>query len=74
MKLLGWRDVPVRSEILGKASLSANPLCVNFSFIKRICRTWTRFERKLYIVRRLSTYKLRYAENADDSDLHQFII
>ena len=71
MKLLGWRDVPVRSEILGKASSECEPVMRQF-FVQRneSVDRGLAFERKLYIVRRLSTYKLRYAENADDSDFY----
>ena len=71
MKLLGWRDVPVRSEILGKASSECEPVMRQF-FIQRneSVERGLAFERKLYIIRRLSTYKLRYAENADDSDFY----
>jgi glutamate synthase (ferredoxin) len=71
MKLLGWRDVPVRSEILGKASSECEPVMRQF-FVQRneSVERGLAFERKLYIIRRLSTYKLRYAENADDSDFY----
>ena len=65
-KLIGWRDVPVKSELLGKASAECEPLMKQF-FIERSSdiEAGLAFERKLYIIRRLATYRLRYKENLD---------
>ena len=68
LELLGWRDVPVRSEVLGKASAACEP-CMRQFFIKRsepIGRGLD-FERKLYIVRRLATHRIRYSGEDEDS-------
>ena len=60
LELIGWRDVPVNSDILGKASSECEPLMRQF-FVKRsdAIERGLPFERKLYIVRRLTTHKLR---------------
>ena len=65
-KLIGWRAVPVRSEILGKASSECEPIMKQF-FIERSSdvEAGLAFERKLYIIRRLATYRLRYQETLD---------
>ncbi|WP_345783030.1 glutamate synthase large subunit [Coraliomargarita parva] len=68
LKLIGWRDVPVRSEILGKASAACEPLMRQF-FVERsadVARGLA-FERKLYIVRRLATHRIRYSGQDEDS-------
>lgn len=64
--LIGWREVPVRSEILGKASSECEPLMKQF-FVGRSSdiEAGLAFERKLYIIRRLATYRLRYQTNLD---------
>ena len=48
--MLGWRDVPVRSEILGKASAACEPVMRQF-FVARgdVCARGLEFERKLYL-------------------------
>lgn len=68
LELLGWRDVPVRSEILGKASAACEPIMRQF-FIKRNEETerGLAFERKLYLVRRLATHRIRYSGEDEDS-------
>lgn len=70
LELIGWRDVPVKSEILGKASAACEPFMRQF-FIGRSDRVEAglAFERKLYIIRRLATYRLRY-ESTDESDFY----
>ncbi len=68
MELLGWRKVPVHSEILGKASAACEPVMRQF-FIRRsesVARG-LEFERKLYIVRRLATHRIRYSGQDEDS-------
>ena len=73
LELIGWRDVPVNSTILGKASSECEPLMRQF-FVKRsdAIERGLPFERKLYIVRRLTTHKLRYADpsKTDQSDFY----
>ena len=70
LSLLGWRDVPVKSEILGKASFECEPFMRQF-FVRRseVVERGLAFERKLYVVRRLASHRLHYAEAelADES-------
>ena len=68
LSMLGWRDVPVRSEILGKASAACEP-CMRQFFVARgnACEAGISFERKLYIVRRLSTHRIRYSGEDEDA-------
>jgi len=68
LELLGWRDVPVRSEILGKASSACEPFMRQF-FIKRSSEVerGLAFERKLYLVRRLVVHRIRYSGQDDES-------
>ena len=60
MELLGWRTVPVRSEILGKASAECEPRMEQL-FVKRPQGTepGLPFERKLYLARRIISHRLR---------------
>ena len=73
LEFLGWRDVPVKSEILGKASRECEP-CTRQFFVGRgnAVEAGLAFERKLYIVRRMCSYRLHYGqENGDDDpDFH----
>ncbi|MFP4202969.1 MAG: glutamate synthase large subunit [Opitutales bacterium] len=72
LSLIGWRDVPVRSEILGKASAECEPF-MRQVFIGRndSVERGLPFERKLYIVRRLATHRIRYSET-DEEKLFYF--
>jgi glutamate synthase (ferredoxin) len=67
-QLLGWRDVPVNSDILGKASAACEP-CMRQFFIARgdVCERGLAFERKLYIIRRLTTHRIRYSGADEDA-------
>lgn len=67
--LLGWRDVPVNSHILGKASAACEPVMRQF-FIDRgeVCQRGLEFERKLYVIRRLAAHRIRYS-GADEDEL-----
>ena len=62
LEMIGWRDVPVRSEILGKASAACEPFMRQF-FVGRgdAVERGLPFERKLYIIRRLATHRIRYS-------------
>ena len=53
MEVLGWRDVPVHEEILGKVAVDCMP-CILQCFIKRPegTRKGIDFDRRLYVVRR----------------------
>ena len=53
MKVLGWRDVPVNSGILGKKALETMP-CIKQVFVKRPQETaqGLAFDRLLYVARR----------------------
>ena len=68
LELLGWRDVPVRSEILGKASAACEPVMRQF-FIRRSesVERGLAFERKLYLVRRLATHRIRYSGEDEEA-------
>ena len=68
LKMLGWRDVPVRSEILGKASAACEP-CMRQFFVARgdAAEAGLDFERKLYIVRRLATHRIRYSGEDEEA-------
>ncbi|HEY1721087.1 MAG TPA: glutamate synthase large subunit [Magnetospirillaceae bacterium] len=57
---LGWRDVPVDSNVLGKAVRSQEPV-MKQAFIARGSNTpdQTTFERKLYVIRKVISNTLR---------------
>ncbi|MCH2192321.1 MAG: glutamate synthase large subunit, partial [Gammaproteobacteria bacterium] len=65
---IGWRDVPVKSEILGKASKACEPVMRQF-FVSRgeTCERGLAFERKLYLIRRMATHRIRYSGEDEDS-------
>ena len=67
-ELIGWRDVPVKSEILGKASKACEPVKRQF-FVSRgeTCERGLAFERKLYLIRRMATHRIRYSGEDEDS-------
>lgn len=67
-ELLGWRDVPVCSEILGKASRECEPVMRQF-FVARgdVCESGLPFEQKLYLIRRIATHRIRYSGQDEDS-------
>lgn len=69
LELLGWRDVPVNNSTLGKASAACEP-AMKLVFIGRgkIIKDTMDFERKLYIVRRVATHRIRY-QGADEDSL-----
>ena len=71
LKLICVRDVPVISNILGKASAACEPRMQQF-FVERPkdCERGLPFERKLYLARRIISYRLRYASNVMDADFH----
>ena len=54
LEFLGWRDVPVKKEVLGKTALDCMPYIVQ-AFIKKPSnvKKGLDFDRKLYIARRL---------------------
>ncbi len=68
LSFLGWRDVPVRSEILGKASAACEPFMRQF-FIARgdSVERGLPFERKLYVIRRIAAHRIRYRGEDEDS-------
>lgn len=54
LEFLGWRKVPIRSEVLGKKALECMP-CIEQAFIRRpsqIARGLD-FDRRLYVVRKV---------------------
>ena len=71
LALLGWRIVPVRSEILGKASAACEPVMEQV-FVHRPdhIEAGLAFERKLYLARRIISHRLRYSQDCHDVDFH----
>lgn len=74
LDFLGWRDVPVKSDILGKASRDCEPFSRQF-FVGRAkaAGAGLAFERKLYLLRRICSHRLHYAhvgDADDDPDFH----
>ena len=68
LTMIGWRTVPVRSEILGKASAACEP-CMRQFFVARsenVARG-LEFERKLYIVRRVAGHRIHYSGSDEES-------
>ena len=61
LQFIGWRDVPVRSQILGKASKACEPVMRQFFVNRADVGRGLPFERKLYVVRRLATHRIRYS-------------
>lgn len=54
MKFLGWRDVPVKPEVLGSRAVACMP-CITQGFIERPKKTerGIDFDRRLYVIRRV---------------------
>ncbi|MFQ5698518.1 MAG: glutamate synthase large subunit [Myxococcota bacterium] len=51
-RLLGWRDVPVRPEVLGETARRAQPV-IRQCFVERVgVEAGDAFERKLYVIRK----------------------
>ena len=71
LELLILRDVPVNSSILGKASADCEPKMQQF-FVSRPadCAAGLPFERKLYLARRMISFRLRYSSGSHLSDFH----
>ena len=71
LSLIGIRDVPVNSSILGKASAKCEPRMQQF-FVNRPdhCEKGLEFERKLYLARRIISFRLRYDSSQLESDFH----
>lgn len=53
-KFLGWREVPIKSEVLGKKALECMP-CIMQAFIERPSKIeqGVDFDRRLYVIRRI---------------------
>ncbi len=56
--LLGWRDVPVNSAILGESVKLVEPL-VRQVFIGSACADQDAFERKLFVIRKTAEHAVR---------------
>lgn len=67
LQFIGWRDIPVRSEILGKASRACEPVMRQFFVGRAEVEQGLPFERKLYIVRRLATHRIRYSGSDEEA-------
>ena len=67
LEFIGWRDVPVRSEILGKASRACEPFMRQVFIGRGTISAGLPLERKLYIVRRLATHRIRYSGNDEEA-------
>ncbi len=71
LELIGWRDVPVKSSILGKASAACEPFMRQLFVGRGNVERGLTFERKLYVVRRLATHRIRYS-GTDEEKLFYF--
>ncbi len=62
MKFLGWREVPVKKEVLGSRALACMP-CIMQGFIGRqeTVKRGLDFDRRLYVVRRI------FEQSSDDT-------
>ena len=62
LNFLGWREVPVHPEVLGKAAVDCMP-CIMQAFIERPkkIRKGIDFDRRLYVVRRV------FEQSSDDT-------
>ena len=71
LEIIGWRVVPVKSEILGKASAECEPAMEQL-FVKRPdnFERGLPFERKLYLVRRIISHRLRFSSDDPDVSFH----
>ena len=71
LELIVWREVPVNSHILGKASSACEPKMEQV-FVRRpeSCERGLDFERKLYLARRIITHRLRYSSSDSDVPFH----
>lgn len=69
--VLGWRDVPVVSHILGKASSATEPAMKQI-FIARGqgLADQIAFERKLYLIRRIASDLIRYSDVPGGEDFY----
>ena len=70
MTVLGWRDVPVRSDILGKAVFSVEPWHRQL-FIGN-AQNWDQdtFERKLFVARKVAINKITNGQMAGIEDYY----
>jgi len=65
LTVLGWRDVPTNSEILGKASRECEPLMKQIFIARPDDITDDQdFERRLYVLRRRTSQAIRYCETS----------
>ena len=63
---LGWRMVPVNPSTLGATSKACMPyICQAFIQKSADLKNAEAFERKLYLIRKMSEKQLRYADGAD---------
>ena len=62
LKLLGWREVPIHPDILGKTAVDCMP-CIMQAFIERPAKyeRGIDFDRRLYVVRRI------FEQSSDDT-------
>lgn len=69
--VLGWRDVPTVSSLLGKASKECEP-AMKQVFVGRNSNLTNAqdFERKLYIIRRIATDQVRYSDIPGGDDFY----
>ncbi len=64
-EVLGWRDVPTNSEILGKASRECEPTMKQIFIARPADITDDQdFERRLYVLRRRTSQAIRYCETS----------
>ncbi len=65
LRVIGWRDVPVNPRELGEKARATMPKILHFLVGKPEGMDAEKFERELYIVRRLTTLRAR-GENIED--------
>lgn len=71
-EFLGWRDVPVNPNSIGPIARDAAPFIAQF-FIKKVGHfsSFQDWERKLYLIRKRSSFRI---SNAEDIDSRQYYV
>lgn len=67
IELLGWRDVPVKNDDLGKASADCEPAMKQIFVKTPKGASDLEIDRKLYVTRRLMAHRIRYSTQDSDS-------
>jgi len=67
--LLGWRDVPVNPDALGKSARESQPV-IRQLFISDTTGDFMEFERKLLLVRKIAEHEVRKSSRVKNSVFH----